>query len=103
MSHLYPSQHPTQKGYPNQHDQFYAAAMTAATAAAAAASSGMDPKSAAANAARQLALPQSTFNSNAFQNMAAAAAAAALASCGGRNSQGGPYPAQIPRHVLPLI
>ena len=102
MPHLYPSQHPSQKGYPNQHDQFYAAAMTAATAAAAAASSGMDPKSAAANAARQLALPQSTFNSNAFQNMAAAAAAAALATCGGRNSQGAPYPAQIPRHVLPL-
>merc|ERR1712016_434933 len=76
--------------------------MTAATAAAAAASSGMDPKSAAANAARQLALPQSTFNSNAFQNMAAAAAAAALATCGGRNSQGAPYPAQIPRHVLPI-
>lgn len=100
MSHLYPNQHSSQKGYPNQHEQFYAAAMSAATAAAAAASNGMDPKSAAVNAARQLAPPQSSFNSVAFQNMAAAAAAAALATCGGRNAQAPPYPSQIPRNSM---
>ena len=101
MSHLYPNQHSSQKGYPNQHEQFYAAAMSAATAAAAAASNGMDPKSAAVNAARQLAPPQSSFNSVAFQNMAAAAAAAALATCGGRNTQAPAYPSQIPRQTVP--
>ena len=101
MSHLYPNQHSSQKGYPNQHEQFYAAAMSAATAAAAAASNGMDPKSAAVNAARQLAPPQSSFNSVAFQNMAAAAAAAALATCGGRNAQAPPYPSPMQRQGLP--
>ena len=101
MAHLYANQHSNQKGFPNQHEQFYAAAMSAATAAAAAASNGMDPKSAAVNAARQLAPPQSSFNSVAFQNMAAAAAAAALATCGGRNTQAPPYPSQIPRQGLP--